>query len=96
MKGEEFEEDEEENNAELWDYTPWELLRASIKVFLWDAWQFLKPSKLYRRLHPLSEVEIGRLREDAINQIKTKAAKEFGGEPSDYEVRDIKPKNFGL
>jgi len=83
---EEFEDGEVD---ELWNYTAWELLRAFIKVFLWDTWQFLNPRKLYRRLHPLSDAEIGRLKQECINQIKTKAAEELGGEPSDYEVRDL-------
>jgi len=81
---------EDEELDKLWGYTPWELLKASIKVFLWDAWQFLKPRNLYPRLSPLSKVEIKGLREKAINQIKIKAAEQLGGKPNDYVVRDIK------
>ncbi len=80
-------EDDKEN--ELWNYTAWELFRTSIKVFLWGAWQFLKPRKLYQRLHPLSEVEVNKLKEQAITQVKIKAAEELGGKPNDYEVREV-------
>jgi len=78
---------------ELWDYTAWELFKAFIRAFLWQVWQFLKPHHIYRKLRPVSEIEILELRQKVTEDIKAKAAEKLGGNPEDYIVRPIEPEN---
>lgn len=81
--------DEDKNSLDnLWDYTPWELIKTAFKMILWGIRQRVQyPKKHLRAINNLSSEEISQLKEEAISQAKSRAAEVLGGSPDDYIVR---------
>lgn len=73
---------------ELWDYTPWELIKTGFKMIFWGIWQRVRyPKRYIKAVNHLSPEEINQLKEETISQAKSRAAEVLGGSPDDYIVR---------
>jgi hypothetical protein len=75
---------------ELWDYTPWELIKVACQMILYGIWQRFKHPKLFLRLIGIGRLkpkEIEEMKREAISRAKLRVAELYGGSPDDYIVK---------